>query len=104
MPLLAWSSLAQGFFVAGDSANTSNAALVKSWYSDENFKRLERAKELGKKKGVEPIVIALAYALSQPFPLFALFGPASINEMNVSMKGLEVELTPEEMRWLNLEA
>ncbi|MGC8861768.1 MAG: aldo/keto reductase [Armatimonadota bacterium] len=104
MPLLAWSSLGRGFFVVGDPAYTADQSLVTSWYSEDNFRRLERAKELARKKGVEPVAIAMAYVLNQPFPTFALFGPASINEMNVSMQGLDLTLTPDELRWLNLEA
>lgn len=103
MPLFAWSSLARGFFVKGDPNYTDDQSLVKSWYSEDNFKRLERAKELAAKKGVEPVVIAMAYVLSQPFPTFALFGPATIDEMRISFQGLELELTPDELKWLNLE-
>ncbi|MCX8052699.1 MAG: aldo/keto reductase [Armatimonadetes bacterium] len=104
IPLLAWSSLARGFFVLGDPAYTADQSLVTSWYCEDNFERLARAKEMAKKKGVEPVAIAMAYVLSQPFPTFALFGPASINEMNISMQGLGLTLTPEEMKWLNLES
>ncbi|MDH7602103.1 MAG: aldo/keto reductase [Armatimonadota bacterium] len=103
-PLLAWSSLARGFFVYGDPQNTADQSMVRSWYSPDNFERLERAKKLAAEKGVEPVAIAMAYVLSQPFPVFALFGPATINEMNASMKGMQIRLTPEELRWLNLEA
>ena len=104
MPLLAWSSLGRGFFVTGDPANTSDQSMVASWYAEDNFQRLERAKELAKKKGVEPVVIAMAYVLNQPFPTFALFGPATINEMRISLHGLDLTLTPDELRWLNLES
>lgn len=102
MPLLAWSSLARGFFVTGAPDNLSDPSMVNSWYSDDNFQRLDRAKEMAKKKGVEPVVIAAAWVLSQPFPVFALFGPGSIAEMNISLKALDVELTPDEVKWLNL--
>ncbi len=104
MPLFAWSSLARGFFVKGDPNYKDDQSLVNSWYSEDNFKRLERAKELAAKKGVEPVVIALAYVLSQPFPTFALFGPATVDEMRISFRGLELELTPDELKWLNLES
>ena len=104
MPLLAWSSLGRGFFVTGDPANQSDASMVTSWYSDDNFQRLARAKELAKKKGVEPVVIAMAYVLNQPFPACALFGPATIDEMRTSLHGLDITLAPDELRWLNLEA
>lgn len=103
MPLMAWSSLGRGFFVRGDSSDESDPGLVNSWYCEDNFRRLDRAKELAAKRGVAPVVIAMAYVLSQPFPTFALFGPASINEMRISLEGLDIELTPDELHWLNLE-
>jgi len=49
------------------------------------------------------IQIAAAYTLNQPFPVWALFGPASISELNISLQCLEIELKTDEMRWLNLE-
>ena len=103
MPLLAWSSLARGFFAVGDPKKTNDPSMVRCWYSPDNFARLERARTLAKKRGVEAIQIAAAYTLNQPFPVWALFGPASISEMNISLQGLDLELTPDEMRWLNLE-
>jgi aryl-alcohol dehydrogenase-like predicted oxidoreductase len=103
MPLLAWSSLARGFFVTGDPGNLSNQSMVTSWYSDDNFQRLDRARELAKKKGVEPVAIALAWVLCQPFPTFALIGPENIGQLRISLKALGVELTPDELKWLNLE-
>ncbi|HUV04171.1 MAG TPA: aldo/keto reductase [Armatimonadota bacterium] len=103
MPLMAWSSTARGFFVWGDRDNLSNPGLVQSWYSEDNFQRLERAKEMAARRGVLPVQIAMAYVLCQPFPTFALFGPASLTEMHTSLQALDIELTPEEMKWLNLE-
>ncbi len=63
-PLMAWSSLGRGFFVRGDEDDLSDQVLVRCWYSEDNFQRLERAKELATKKGVLPVQIALAYVLS----------------------------------------
>ncbi len=103
-PLMAWSSLGRGFFVRGDEDDLSDQVLVRCWYSEDNFQRLERAKELATKKGVLPVQIALAYVLCQPFPTFALFGPANLQEMRVSLDALDIELTPDELAWLNLEA
>ncbi len=103
MPIMSWSSTAKGFFVYGDENNTSDSGLVSCWYSEDNFRRLARAKELAAKKGVTPVVIAMAYVLCQSFPTFALFGPATPEEMHISLKALDVTLTPEEVKWLNLE-
>jgi len=103
MPLMAWSSQARGFFVVGDPNYQDDAELVKSWYSEDNFRRLGRAQELAKKRGMLPIQIALAYVLCQPFPTFALIGPRLISETRSSMVALDIQLTPEELLWLNLE-
>ena len=46
--------------------------------------------------------IALAFVLHQQFPTFALFGPRSIGEMRSSTLGLGVELSAQEMAWLDL--
>ena len=102
--LLPWSSQARGFFT--DRAHPDkkdDAELLRCWYSDDNFQRRERAIELARRKGVEPINIALAYVLAQPFPTFALIGPRVISETVSSLRGLSVTLTPEELRWLDLE-
>lgn len=103
-PVLAWSSQARGFFTErAGPGKTSDAELVRCWYSDENFKRRERAIELAKKKDVLPINIAAAYVLAQPFPTFALIGPRVLHELTTSLPGLSVELTADEVKWLNLE-
>jgi aryl-alcohol dehydrogenase-like predicted oxidoreductase len=106
IPLFSWSSQARGFFADGKAApeRKDDAELVRCWYSEDNFKRLDRAKELARKKGCLPINIALAYVLHQPFPSFPLIGPRTLAETRSSLKALDVTLTPEEVAWLNLEA
>ena len=103
-PLMPWSSQAQGFFVRADPADRSDAEFVRCWYADDNFERLRRARELAEKKNVRPVNIALAYVLHQPFPTFPLIGPRTIDETRVAMAALAVDLSPEELAWLNLEA
>ncbi len=101
--LLPWSSQARGFFT--DRAGTDkrdDAELVRCWYSDDNFKRRERAYELAKQKGVESINIALAWVASQPFPIFPLIGPRNIAELRSSVRSFEFELSSQELNWLNL--
>jgi aryl-alcohol dehydrogenase-like predicted oxidoreductase len=105
MPLFAWSSQARGFFLPGRAApeKKDDAELVRCWYSDDNFKRLERVNEMASKRSVLPINIALAYVLNQPFPTFALIGPRQLSETRTSFAALDIELSPQELRWLNLE-
>jgi len=102
--LFSWSSQARGFFARAEKAFTSDAELVRCWYSGDNFERLVRAKELAAQKGVSPVVIAAAYVLAQPFPMFALIGPRSLAETRDSFHALELQLTPQECAWLNLES
>ena len=104
-PLLAWSSQARGFFIPerAHPDKRGDAELVRCWYSEDNFQRLARVNELARKRNVLPINIALAYVLNQPFPTFALIGPRQLSETRTSLAALDVELSPDELRWLNLE-
>jgi aryl-alcohol dehydrogenase-like predicted oxidoreductase len=105
LPVLSWSSQARGFFTDRSAPDKlDDKELVRPWYSDDNFQRKERVYELAKQRGVTPIAIALAYVLSQPFPTFALIGPRVLSETRTSMDGLNVKLSPDEVKWLNLEA
>ncbi|HTK10619.1 MAG TPA: aldo/keto reductase [Ktedonobacteraceae bacterium] len=104
MALMPWSSQARGFFTGrAHPEDFSDPELVRCWYSEDNFRRLERVNEMAKKRDVLPITIALAYVLSQPFPTFPLIGPRAVSETRTSFPGLSIELTPDELRWLNLE-
>jgi aryl-alcohol dehydrogenase-like predicted oxidoreductase len=58
---------------------------------------------LAEQRGVDPIQIALAYVINQPFPCFPLIGPRQIQETRNSLAALDIELSPAECRWLNLE-
>ena len=99
--LFAWSSQARGFFTdrAGRDRR-DDAALVRSWYSEENFARRDRAHELAGRKGSVLPAIALAYVLAQRLPIFALIGPLNLAELRSSLAALEATLTPEEADWL----
>lgn len=102
-PLFAWSSTAQGFFVWGAPDDKSSPDFVRCWHSEDNFRRLQRARELAVKRSVPPVTIALAYVLCQPFPTHALIGPRTMEEMRIAFLALDLELTSEDLRLLNLE-
>ena len=104
MVLMPWSSQARGFFTdRAHPQDRSDTELADCWYSDDNFRRKERVNELARKRNVLPINIALAYVLCQPFPSFPLIGPRTLSETRTSLPGLNIELTADEMKWLNLE-
>ena len=101
-----WSSQARGFFTdrAHRDRSLNDPELNKTWYAEDNWRRRERVYELAEKKDVQPINVALAYVLCQPTPMFPLIGPRQISETRSSLAALDVQLTPEELKWLNLEA
>ncbi|GAA1557417.1 aldo/keto reductase [Kribbella hippodromi] len=99
--LFPWSSQARGFFTGrAKPEDTSDQELVRCFYSEENFRRLDRARELAAAKGVEPTAIALAWLLHQPYPVFPLIGPRHVSETRTSTPGLSVTLTDEEVAYL----
>ncbi|NLG28209.1 MAG: Gfo/Idh/MocA family oxidoreductase [Chloroflexi bacterium] len=107
LPLFAWSSQASGLVTGRyrpeDRDDPALAAVVRTWFNAANFSRLERIKQLAEERGLTPAQIGLAWVLCQPFPTHALIGPQTIDEMRDSLAALSVQLTPREMRWLNLE-
>lgn len=102
MPNFAWSSQGRGFFTerAGRDKHDSEE-LVRVWYSEKNFGRRDRAIELAKRLGKSPIHVALAYVLAQPFPSVPLIGPRTLDELEDSLKALDIKLTPEDVAWLD---
>jgi aryl-alcohol dehydrogenase-like predicted oxidoreductase len=106
MPLFPWSSQARGFFVDGraDPTDLSDPELVRCFYSDDNFERLARARQLSEKHNVSTISIALAYVLNQPTPTFPIIGPVTPEEAQTSLDALGIELSTDDVRWLNLES
>ena len=118
MALFPWSSQARGFFTVRFDAvqaeapaaaaltgnQPSDAEMRRCWFADDNFARRERAVALAEERGVEPIVVALAWVLNQPFPCFPLVGPRQLSETRSSLKALDVALDAEQMAWLYGEA
>jgi predicted dehydrogenase/diketogulonate reductase-like aldo/keto reductase len=104
LPMIPWSSQARGFFSdRSDPRRRDDAEMVRVWYSEDNFQRKARAYELASQRNVAPTTIALAYVLNQPFPTFPLIGPRRISELRESVAALEVELSLQELAWLNLQ-
>jgi aryl-alcohol dehydrogenase-like predicted oxidoreductase len=104
MAIIPWSSQARGFFTDRAAPDKlDNEELVRCFYSPENFERKRRAAELAKERGVDPVAIALAYVLYQPFPTFPLLGARQVSETVSSFRALDVELSLKQVKWLNLE-
>lgn len=100
--LVAWSSLGRGFFAKGDPEDHSDADLVRVFYSDENFTRKARAARLAEAKGTSMFAVALGYLINQEFPVVALNGAESPEQVAVSAAAGDVHLSAAERDWLDL--
>ena len=110
MSLLAWSPLAGGFFSGRFRRDNLHMFGEREWdemamrtYANEaNFQRLDRASMLAKEKGLTAAQVAFAYVMNQPMNLFAVVGPHSGEKFKANIEASEVQLTPQEMDWLDL--
>jgi len=102
-PLFPWSSQARGFFTGRYAPDRpDDGEMARVYYNDANWERYRRAEALGKQKNATANQIALAYVLHQPFPVFPLVGPRTLEELQDTLGALDISLTPQEIRWLNL--
>ena len=74
MPVFCWSSLAGGWFSGRlERANTAEHAdtlYMRCYGCEDNWQRLERARELGRERGLSEAQIAFAWVLRQPMDCF----------------------------------
>lgn len=104
MPLIAWSSQAEGFFAGRfDRNDLSNQEIVDVYYSEDNWEKFDRVQKLATEKNVLPIQISLAYVLNQGFPTAAVIGSETLKELNTSLDAAKIQLTHKEMEYLNLD-
>ncbi|MBC1485409.1 aldo/keto reductase [Listeria seeligeri] len=105
LPLFSWSSQAGGFFSGRYTENDkTDTEMVEVYYSDANWERYKRAKELAQQKACTPIQISLAYVLTQSFPTAAVIGPENETELKSSVAAAGIHLTQSEVDWLDLKA
>jgi aryl-alcohol dehydrogenase-like predicted oxidoreductase len=110
MPVLIWSPLASGFFSGRFQRDNLHLfgerewdrVVLRSYASEANFQRLDRASILAAEKGLTAAQVALAYVMNQPMNIFALVGPHSGDKFRANIEASEVALTPQEMDWLDL--
>jgi aryl-alcohol dehydrogenase-like predicted oxidoreductase len=101
---VSWSSQARGYFLPEELRNRlpEDTRPETCFGSDRNAERRRRAEQLAAARGVSANNVALAWVLAQPFPSLALVGPRSPGEIASTLPALSVEITPEELDWLNL--
>jgi aryl-alcohol dehydrogenase-like predicted oxidoreductase len=110
-PLLAWSSLARGFFSGkftrdNLSAFTDPQSLIsiRCYAREDNFVRLNRARQLAEEKAATVPQIALAYIFQQSLNVFAITGSLNPAHFKQNVEALDISLTEREVSWLDLKS
>ena len=100
--LVAWSALGRGFFAKAAPDDTSDADLVRVFYSDDNFERKRRAELFAQERELSMFEIALGYVISQDFPVVALNGAETVEQVASSARAGALHLSKDERDWLDL--
>ncbi|MBM3289210.1 MAG: aldo/keto reductase [Candidatus Hydrogenedentes bacterium] len=105
--LFTWSSLAGGFLsgrVTRQNARQHEDEIYYRCYACEaNLKRLDRVHELARMKRVTVPQLALAWVLHHPLELYPIVAAYHPREFEQLTRALEIELSPIESEWLDLE-
>jgi aryl-alcohol dehydrogenase-like predicted oxidoreductase len=102
LPVFSWAAQASGFFSGTYHEDNAPDFMRETYFSEINFEKLRRAEALAKKHGADSINIALAYVLSQPFPVAAVVGPASVDELLSCCRASKLKLSGPELDYLSL--
>ena len=97
LPLFPWSAQAGGFF-----AGHLDERVQRVYGSDGNAERLRRSRALADERGATANQVALAWVLAQPFPTYAVVGPRTVGELRESAEAVELELSADDVAWLDL--
>jgi len=89
--LLAWSSVARGYFAGRESPD---------WSSPANDARRARAAGLAGRLGATPTAVALAYVLHQPDHVLPVVGTRSEEHLEEALVAASLDLSPAELGWL----
>jgi len=103
-PVMAYSSQAAGFFAGKAERYCGSAAkddgFAKRYVTAENFARLDRARDMAARHGRAANDVALAYLLSQSFPVYALTGCRNVDQVRTSCAAWNLRLSPAEVAFL----
>lgn len=104
MPVFAYSSLGRGLFsgrITRDNfKDVADGACQRAYCHEVNFQRLDRAREIARRKGVNVTQIALAYVLNSPMSTFAIVGAESREEIDQCVAAGKIKLSDAELLWL----
>ncbi len=97
LSVFAWQALAGGFF-----AGVEDEAVERVYGGGRNRERLARARHLADRQNATANQVALAWVLARPYPVYAIIGPRSVEELEECTAALQLDLSPQELAWLDL--
>ena len=110
IPVFAYSSFARGFFsgkyktyMKEDISTILPSYVKEEYYYPGNIERLRRAEQLAEEKHITVGQINLAWILAQKLYVCPILSPSTPEHLAENLKGMEIILTHEQCRWLNLE-
>lgn len=110
MPALAFTPLGRGMFTglvkssAPENAKNILAPLtIEGFYCEDNIERLSRAEKLAEKKNCTVPQLALAWLLAQKVDTYAIVSMSGPDRISSNIRACEIELSENEIKWLNLE-
>jgi aryl-alcohol dehydrogenase-like predicted oxidoreductase len=106
--VIPWSPLARGF-LAGNRTRDKKGETTRSrsddfahrmYYTEDDFKVLERTRELSARRGSRPAQVALAWMLHKPAITSPIIGATQLSHLEEALAALEIRLEAEEMAFL----
>jgi len=95
LPVIAYSALGRGLLGAGSSGQ-----VPQEFRHAQNHARQARAEALARRLGWTATEVALAYLVSQPFPVHPVIATSSLGHLTENLAALERRLTPADVAWL----
>jgi aryl-alcohol dehydrogenase-like predicted oxidoreductase len=81
-------------------ATPASARVRRTFFNDVNFGRLDRVNETAARLGWTPTQVALTYLRAQPFPVFPIIGPRTLEQLADSLPAGDLDLDAGTADWL----
>jgi aryl-alcohol dehydrogenase (NADP+) len=106
--VIPWSPLARGFLAGnrhrqggGETLRSRSDDFSKSlYYTDADFKIVDKNVEIAGKLGVKPIQLALAWVLANPVVTAPIIGASKLSHLDDAAAALSIKLSPEDKKAL----
>ncbi len=106
--VIPWSPLARGFLAgnrrgpaeAGTTRGKTDDIAHRMYYSDADFRIVDRVVAMAQRRNVSPAQIALAWLLRQPGVTAPVIGASKMEQLDQAVAAVNISLSDEERREL----